>query len=381
LKILIAIPCLLSGGTEIQTINLTKVLRSFGLRVNVLCYFEYDDRIVQKFRETGCLVKLLGLNRRIFFISFLKTLKKEIRCIKPDIAHIQYMAPGALPIIASRLARVKIVLTTVHQPYTKSHGRLAKLILRATSKLTDRFISVSRNTEHSWFGTSIIFDEKKKLNIQPHHFTIHNAIDTDKIRSIINNIDQNSIKEILNIPDDRVIIGTVSRLRYEKGIDTLIEAFLQLTQLQSNIHLLIVGGGPDEEMLQKRVRESGISSQVTFLGTVDWERAIELMSIMDIVVVPSRFEGFGLSAAEAMAAGKPVIASNTSGLKEVVSNNETGIFVPVDNSNALKNAMMKLISDPQLRNKLGNAGKTRVNENFSMEIFTKKIHALYNGIS
>ena len=88
--------------------------------------------------------------------------------------------------------------------------------------------------------------------------------------------------------------------------------------------------GPDEKKLKDTVQTYGLISSVTFYGEAEWERAMQLMSLMDIVVVPSRFEGFGLTAAEAMAMGKPVVASDTSGLKEVVINDETGILFPVD---------------------------------------------------
>ena len=99
---------------------------------------------------------------------------------------------------------------------------------------------------------------------------------------------------------------------------------------------------------------------------------------MDIVVVPSRFEGFGLTAAEAMSAGKPVVASDTSGLKEVVVNSETGILFPVDDVTVLKEALVKLIAVPQLRSRFGAAGKERVLSNFSFDLYSKKIKALYS---
>ena len=127
-----------------------------------------------------------------------------------------------------------------------------------------------------------------------------------------------TLKCELAIPAGIPVIGAVSRLRHEKGIDLLLEAFTFLIRSGEKAHLLLVGSGPDEKKLKDTIQTYELNSSVTFYGEAEWERAMQLMAIMDIVVVPSRFEGFGLTAAEAMAAGKPVIASDTSGLKEVV---------------------------------------------------------------
>jgi glycosyltransferase involved in cell wall biosynthesis len=378
LKVLITIPCLLQGGTELQTLSLSKVLQSCGHKVCVLCYFEFDDYIVEEFHSTGSKVELLNLNRMTGPLSLINILRVKIRSVKPDIVHVQYMAPGTLPIIAARLAVVKRIFATVHQPYTKSHGRRAKIMLRASSLLTTRFIAVSQYAEKSWFGTSGLFDETKPLKLQPHHFTIHNAIDAERIQKIISAVNIDDLKSELAIPAGIPVIGAVSRLRHEKGIDLLIDAFNQLIKSGVNAHLLLVGNGPNEKTLKDNVQLYELNSNVTFYGKAEWERAMQLMSVMDIVAVPSRFEGFGLTAAEARAMGKPVVASDTSGLKEVVIDDETGILFPVENSKALKAALEHLIRDPNLRDLFGNAGRERVIRNFSLELFSKKIKALYN---
>lgn len=350
-----------------------------GHEVTILCYFEYDYDIVGEFEKSGVSVNLLKFDRSLSYTKIIDSLRRVIRFYKPDAIHIQYMAPGALPIFASRFAGVKKIFATVHQPYTMTHSRFSRIILRCASIFTTKFVSVSQNAEKSWFGSSNLFDETKSLKSQPHHFTIYNAVDVNEIQRVVNRTVQSELKKRMNISDDNIIIGAVSRLRHEKGIDLLIGAFIQLVKIHTGIRLLIVGTGPDEEYLQELVRESGNSSQVTFYGAASWEHAIELLSVMDIVVVPSRFEGFGLSAAEAMAACKPVIASDTSGLKEVVNHNHTGLLFSVNDVSALKNAIQTLISDSQLRDQFGRAGKERVLSNFSNEIYVKRIQALYSN--
>lgn len=361
-----------------QSLSLARVLHSCGYDVCVLCYFEFDDQLVREFRAAGSHVELPQLARKITPLKLVRLLKKQIKKIQPDFVHVQYMAPGALPIIAARLAGVKHIFATVHQPYTKAHGRLAKLILRIASLFTTKFIAVSQNAELSWFGSSHLFNEIIHTRRQYRHSTIYNSIDAELIQRTIAAVDVKELKEKLSIQENIPVIGAISRLRYEKSIDLLIEAFNNLAREGSEAHLLIVGSGPDENLLKQRVGDYGLGSRVTFYGEAEWVRAMQLMAIMDIVVVPSRFEGFGLTAAEAMAAGKAVVASDTTGLKEVINDGETGILFPVDNVSALVRALQKLITDHELRHRFGSAGRKRINEHFSLAIFTWKIKSLYN---
>lgn len=363
-----------------QTLNLAKVLRSCGLAVSVVCYFEYEESMVLEFKKTGAIVRLLNLNRNSGFLQFILRLRKEISSLRPDVVHIQYMAPGALPIITARLAGVKTVFATVHQPWTIIHGRFSKLILRTASLLCNRFIAVSVNAEKSWFGNGSLFNENISLKLQPCHFTIYNSVDNERIKTIVSTVNQKLLKQELSISDGIPLVGVVSRLRNEKGIDILIDAFNQLVKEGTLAHLLIVGAGPDESKLRAQASDNVLNSSITFYGEADWERAMQLMAIMDVMVVPSRFEGFGLTAAEAMAAGKPVVASDVFGLKEVVIHNETGFLFPAENIEMLKDLLQRLCKDRNLRKKLGDNGQKRAESVFGMDLFSKKISALYKQI-
>jgi L-malate glycosyltransferase len=361
-----------------QTLGLINILQSCGHAVFLVCYFEHENNMLEKFSKPGVIVRLLDMNRKSGIHVFIWRLFKEIHSIRPDVVHVQYMAPGTLPIIAARLAGVKMVFATVHQPYSRSHSRLAKLMLRIGSLLTTRFIAVSENAEKSWFGTSNLFDDCKPFKLQPHHFTIHNSIDVGLITNIVEIPDNKNLKNTLNLPSGMLVIGSVSRLRFEKGIDLLIEAYRLMIPEYGNVHLLIIGSGPDEGKLKDQAASFGISDKITFYSAVDWECAIRFISIMDIVVVPSRFEGFGLTAAEAMAAGKPVIVSDNFGLKEVVTDQETGLTFKTEDITDLKNKLKILLNNPALCKQYGKAGIRRAKDLFDISVFNKKITTLYN---
>jgi len=359
-------------------LHLLKALRLCCHEVIVLCYFEYESEIVSEYRKEGSEVRLLELDRKINSLQFIRKLIKEIRQVKPEIVHIQYLTPGALPIIAARLSGIKRVFATIHYPYSQWHSMIAKLIVRFSSILTTRFICVSQNAEQSWFGKSFLFDENVSLNELSNHFTIYNTVDTGRITALILKSDKSKLKKILNIYDDTFVIGTVSRLSYEKGVDILIDSFISMLKLLQKIHLLVIGDGQDREHLIKKVLENGIQNSVTFYGRTEWSTAIQMIGLMDIVVVPSRYEGFGLVALEAMAAGKPVVASNSFGLNEVVKNEETGLFFNSDDSKMLESKIIRLYNDRTLREVLGANGQIRCGSIFGVLQFREKIELLYN---
>ena len=235
-NILITIPCLLTGGTEFQTLNLVRALKSANHTVTVCCYFEFADKMVDLYTLHGAEVVLFSNKkeqrpRGFRQISFLyKNLKKVVSKFKPDIAHVQYMAPGALPIFILKLLGVKKIIATVHQPYTKRHGKLAKILVQTAAKLCSKFIVVSKNAEKSWFGSSALFNENITLNKQPKHITIYNAVDISKIQEIAKNVHIFQEKDKLGILNDKFVYADEDDKPIITGngistIDTLIKEY------------------------------------------------------------------------------------------------------------------------------------------------------------
>lgn len=374
MKVIVAIPCLLRGGTEMQTLNLVKALLASGHDVVTLCYFEYDESIVKDYINAGSMVDLLRASRTHSAISLIASLKQHLAEISPEIVHVQYMAPGFLPILAAKLSGVKTIFATVHQPWTKnSHGIKAKLFLRISSLLCTRFIAVSENAEKSWFGKSTLLNPGMPDTVYQKHFTIHNAVDIEKVGAC-----RAQAKRLNNrTKTEPFVVAAVSRLRHEKGMDILLKGFSLFVHKFPEAFLQIVGDGPDKEGLMQMAENLGIASKVYFHGSKKWEEAMQLISAVDVVVCPSRFEGFGLTAAEAMSCYKPVIASAVDGLKEVVEDGKTGILFPMDDEVALSHALEKLYLQPVLANSMGEQGRQRVEQLFSMDVYSQKINYLY----
>ncbi|MCG8429846.1 MAG: glycosyltransferase family 4 protein, partial [Candidatus Omnitrophica bacterium] len=170
--------------------------------------------------------------------------------------------------------------------------------------------------------------------------------------------------------------GYVGRLRHEKGVDILFEAFGRVYEKHGDIQLLVVGDGPDLAQLREKYRKSKWWKNIVFAGPQSWENAMMHFSLMDMVVVPSRFEGFGLTAIEAMASSRAVVASDTGGLKEVVEHEKSGLLFRTGDVHGLSEILSMLIEQPDKLSRLSeNAGK-RARE-FDITLYNEKVDRFY----
>jgi len=377
-KIMIAMPVLLLGGTEIHTLSLVRLLVDAGYHVMVCCYYEFDSSMVSQMERMGANVILMKLKRTNGLFYLAKQLLKLSKELRPDIVHVQYLAPGLVPIIAARIARVPTVFATVHIAGSIAYGRKAIFLLRLAAQLCMAFFCVSKGVEEFWFGNSLVLNPE---NIQKgrKHFTIYNAVDVVRITQIVDSVNREEFKKSLSI-DERPLIGIVGRLAHQKGHAVLLDAMPKVIKHFPNVVLLVIGKGPEREFLGKKADELSIGRHILWLGERSQEDVFRLYSVMDIFVTPSLYEGFGLTAAEAMAARLPVVGTNIEGLSEVIENNVCGYLVPVNNSNELAKAIITLLTDSEKAKAMGMNGHERVKECFSTEKFSRSWLAAYSGL-
>jgi glycosyltransferase involved in cell wall biosynthesis len=373
-SIIVGIPVLLVGGTEIQTLDLVVVLGGSGYNVTVCCYFEYTDEMVKRFEIAGATVHLMKCKRAKGLWHLAKGLLKIFRERKPDVIHVQYVAPGFVPIVAARLAGVKTIFATVHQP-GRTYGWKAKFLLRSAARLCTAFFCNSRSVEESWFGDSMLFTPQSAIGSR-RHWTIYNAIDTELISQVVADTHRQSLRISMGF-GERPVIGCVARLRWEKGQAVLLEAMAEVVKSVPEAMLIMVGDGPDRLSLELKAKSLGLKNNILWLGQKSPEEVYQLYGIMDVVAVPSLFEGFGLSAAEAMAAGRPVVASSVDGLNEIVEQGVTGHLVPADDKSALASRLLELLCKPDAVESMGSEGQKRVKKYFSSDAFANAICAAY----
>lgn len=156
------------------------------------------------------------------------------------------------------------------------------------------------------------------------------------------------------------LIGYVGRLAPEKGVDTLLRAMPEVLLHLPDARLVVIGDGSERQYLESLTQSLSLNASVTFIGAR--YDASQLMYALDVLVMPSLTEGYGLTAVEAMAAARPVIASNVGALPEVVEDGRTGYLVPPCDPNALARRIVDVLNNPVRAKAMGEAGKQKIEE-------------------
>lgn len=372
MRVLICIPCLLTGGTEIQTLSLVKTLVTVGHEVTTVCYFEHAAEMVERYRRTGSIVvclsadgnRTIGLYATITFLYY--GLKRIVKGIKPDVVHVQYMAPGAIPVILLKLLGVKTIIATAHTAADIYPSlRLLRFIQR---HLLTVFTCITERAERSFFGTSQLYSPTTILARRGNHFTIYN--------NLPDYIQISTTPKQFRQP---MTIGVVSRLERIKGMDLVVPAFHLIHKEKRDTRLLIVGDGSLWAQIEQQVHELGLLDVVEFAGKQPQEVLQNYYDKIDILLMPSRSEGFGLTAIEGMARGCIVVASNVGGLPEVVEDGLSGLLHESGQPEDMAKKVLKVLNKNFDRNSISQYSLYHV-QSFSAQRYQQLIGNLYMKI-
>jgi sugar transferase (PEP-CTERM/EpsH1 system associated) len=354
------------GGIETLILELSRKLNPDRFHLEI-CAFSEGGNLQNEFEASGIPVHIIRKKAGIDLGAPLKLARlfKERRI---DIAHTQNRSSWLYAVIAARITRVFLV-HTVHSnvDFKNPHPRRWMILQRYLAKFTDQIIAVSNS--NAGFLT-------EKQNIPDR-----------KIRVIYNGIipelydrpcDTKLKKQELSIGEGDLIIGNVARFSPPKDHETLIRAFKSISQTIPSARLLLVGDGPLENTIRGLVNALDLNAKVKFLGS---RRDIpELLKIFDVFTLSSFREGFSVAILEAMAAGLPVVATNVAGNPEAVINEETGLIVPPKNPEALARAICRLLLNGEEARRMGEKGRKRVKEHFSLEKMVKEYEDVYDSL-
>jgi glycosyltransferase involved in cell wall biosynthesis len=208
--------------------------------------------------------------------------------------------------------------------------------------------------------------------LAPEHVeTVHSGIDLQRIENIG---DGSYLRDEFAISRDTLVVGIVAALTPEKHHQNFLEAAAIIKNSMPNVRFLIVGDGQLREELERISVSQGLSKDVIFTGFR--EDVLEITKILDIFVLSSYLEGIGGAILDAMALGKPIVATRVGGIPEIVMDGNNGLLVPSRSPVELAKAIVKLASDPLLRDKMGAQGKERA-RNFSIQKTIENTEAVY----
>jgi glycosyltransferase involved in cell wall biosynthesis len=214
-----------------------------------------------------------------------------------------------------------------------------------------------------------------------------NRLNPDAVVSIPTGVDMKrfhsgssdvALKEALGIQVGQPVVGTISFLRPEKGLDVLIDAVSLLQKEFSQVCCLIVGTGQEHQKLLEQIRQKKLDGAVVFAGFR--EDIPELLNAMDVFVLPSFEEGMPQSLLQALAMERAVVASAVGGVPEIVQDGQTGFLVPPRDPVALAEKVGSLFRNPDQGKVLGQAGRRVIKQDYSMEAMVAKTEQLYSSL-
>lgn len=301
-------------------------------------------------------------NKHSFDPSFLYSLIKTIRKKKVSLVHSHEFMMNVYGTTAAFICR-KPGIATVHGKnyfWKKARRRAA---YRLTSRLASSIVAVSEDSKDFLSCNAGI--EKSRIRV------VYNAVDPD--RYLMENTEKARITDGIKSP----VIGSVGNLYPVKGYTYLLKAAAKVIGTYPDAAFIIAGKMTEySNDLMQEARDLGIDGNIRFLGFR--EDIPGLLKLMDLFVLPSIEESFSIATIEALAASLPVIATRCGGPEEIIEHGKTGILVPKCDPPALCEAMLKLLKDRELAQRLAKAGSAMVRERFSMEAMIGKYMGLYN---
>ncbi|HKN19727.1 MAG TPA: GT4 family glycosyltransferase PelF [Dissulfurispiraceae bacterium] len=324
----------------------------------------HDGWLYDKLKESG-IEAIVVSNKYSYDPLFLWELFGIIRKFKVDIIHSHEFMMNVYGSLAGLLTGIPVIATVHGKKYFHEHWR-RRFAYRVTARFSS-MIAVSRDLKQ--FISEKTGASGNKIGV------IYNGINC----AAYGNGDAASLRKELGLASGAPVIGMIGNLYKVKGYPFFLQAAREILKTFPGAVFLIVGRGELQEALEQQAAELGLGDSIRFLGFR--EDIPDLLNLIDIFVLSSLSEGLSLSILEAMAAGKPVVATNVGGNPEVIVEGSTGFLVPVGDPEALARRIMTFLSDPGSARGMGQEARKRVLENFSVEAMTMRYQSLYRELA
>lgn len=354
-----------AGGLELYMANISRALLERGHNVTAMVH--PDGFLAGRLQGTG--VPLFPLRNHLDYLDLFAAVKlaRLIRNKRIDILHLHQSKDLSTAILARKMAgRGKILFTQ----QMESSRRKRDLFHRWVYRSLEGLIAITRRIELQAKRNTAIPAERV--------YQLYYGIDLR--RYFPNKILRESWRELYGIGPRETVIGTVGRLEPGKGQQYFLSAAAEVKKRLNNLRFIIIGGETVGqhgflEQLQKLSRRLGLENDVIFTGFV--ENVHELLNVLDVVVLATKKETFGLSLIEAMAVGVAPIGTNAGGVPEIIEHNRNGLLVPPLDAETLAEAMFKLAGDPGKRRRMAQAARKTVEEKFNIQEHLLRLEKIF----
>lgn len=354
------------GGGQQHVLWLAQKFDKSKFEVEVAC--EPKGYLVDELGKINIKVHPINISNRLSISSLIK-IYLLLKKVFPTILHTHGGTAGFYGRIAALFYSRCVIIHTYHGIHYLNYEQslLKKIYMsidRILLKFTDCTICVSHKDFDSGLNVGIVKKEKGMI--------IHNGIEVERFSTT--NVNVNDIVK-LKTEKDSVIVGAIGRLNFEKGHKYLIEASGSVLKNYPNVKFVLIGDGELRGSLESSAKENGVNDSFIFLG--NRTDIPELLTQIDIFVLPSLWEGLPLVLLEAMAAKKAIVATNVNGIVEIIESEKEGILVPPKDPSALASAIIRLLNDKDLCARLAADGYKKVLREFSLDTMVKETENIY----
>jgi len=367
------------GGTEKNILALVSNLDKDRYENMVVALMSGGD-LIEKVREQGLKGEILGINSILDLCKLLR-LWRLMRSEKIDILHTYLWHANIAGRIIGCLARVPVIISS-ERCLDLNRSMLKVRLNRLTAPLCRKISCVSDQVKQILIKREKIQADKIAV--------IYSGVICDEKEFKDNTIeDRNNFREKIGIEPETKLVGSVGRLRPEKGHRYFIEAAAKLfkkrrgedrvNKAEYNMRFLIAGDGPEEDRLRSLAVELGIDEHIIFCGYCD--NVPEVLLALDVFVQPSLEEGLPLAVIEAMAAGVPVVATAVGGTKELVVHEQTGRLAKPADSQSLFLEIEELLKDDNVNGEMVVNARAMVRDRFSLRRMVEQTEQLYAELS
>jgi glycosyltransferase involved in cell wall biosynthesis len=361
------------GGAEKLLLSTVCELDRRKFRTIVCCF---DSGVIfRDMEKNGIPVHVIPM-RGVGFLTGTIRMARLFRKERIHIVHTHLPESNSVGRIAASLAGVPVCVSTLHNVFMEGRSQGFKVGVKqriekwTAQHCTDHLVSVSK----------AVFDSQRlHLRMKANNFSILPPfIMLSEFDAAVDPASANQKRQELKIGTDDPVIINVGSLSTKKGHRYLLEAAANVVREFPSVRFLLVGDGPLRGELQESAARAGLAGNVLFAGVRRDVR--ELLAISNLFASSSLYEGLPQVFLEAMAMGKPIVATRVGGVPEIIDDGKNGIIVPPENASALADGILSLLREPQHAYEMGKSGRGRIEQEYAAGVVVRRLEHLYENL-